>query len=68
MNVTPPQFVSWDWKEQPDVDDLDRAVRRATDGAVRVIEVETGSDLYAIYVGPHESQEEVQRLFEEASA
>jgi hypothetical protein len=42
--------LSWDWRAQPDLDALDRAVRAASDGLVGVTQVDTGGDQYAIVV------------------
>ncbi len=45
--------MSWDWREQPDLDQLDQAVRYASGGLARVHTVDTGSDEYAIVVADH---------------
>lgn len=48
-NETPePQLISWDWAEQPSLDELSRAIEEVTEGRVRLYRVDTGSDQYAI--------------------
>lgn len=41
--------LTWDWKEQPDMQALARIVREIG-GNVRIAEVDTGSDEYAVVV------------------
>lgn len=45
--------MSWDWREQPDLEQLDQAVRLASGGLARVHTIDTGSDEYAIVVADH---------------
>lgn len=40
--------MSWDYREQPDLDDLARTVRDMTGGALNIREANTRSDQYAI--------------------
>lgn len=50
--------MSWDWRGQPDLDELDRIVANLSEGLVfkpigamvRVLKVETGCDEYGIVV------------------
>ena len=43
-----PEILSWDWRQQPDLDALGAALRRVSGGAVNLHKVNTGSDEYAI--------------------
>lgn len=45
-------IISWDWKDQLDIDDLDRYVYdiSATGRPVRIKMVDTGSDQFAITI------------------
>ena len=52
-NDLPKIVVTWDWKEQPDLDELDRAVWMASGGFARVHPIDTGSDEFAIVVADH---------------
>lgn len=40
--------LSWDWRGQPDLDRLARALFTVSGGTVHLRQVETGSDQYAI--------------------
>lgn len=42
------EVLSWDWKEQPDLDRLARIIADLSGGTVRLTQVYTGSDEYAI--------------------
>lgn len=42
--------LSWDWKDQVDVDALDRVLFAVTDGAVRARRAATGDDDIAVVV------------------
>lgn len=44
------RVLSWDWREQPDLDDLADAVREVSGGRAHVTQVDTGSDQYAIVI------------------
>jgi hypothetical protein len=41
-------IMSWDWRGQPDLTELARAVREVSGGGVHLVEADTGSDQYAI--------------------
>lgn len=60
-----PAVVTWDWREQIPVDELRAAIRRLSDGAVDVAEVDTGSDEYAIVLAaePLDDAERVQAIY-----
>jgi hypothetical protein len=47
---SPLAVLSWDWREQPNLDELARAVREVSGGTVHVAQVDTSSDQYAIVV------------------
>jgi hypothetical protein len=53
MPDLPKIVLSWDWKEQIDLDDLDDAVRAASAGVARVHQIDTQSDQFAIVVADH---------------
>jgi hypothetical protein len=53
MSDLPKIVVTWDWKEQPDLQELDAAVRKASGGFARVHEIDTGSDQFGIVVADH---------------
>ncbi len=40
--------LSWDWKEQIDLDQLAAAIAHLTDGKVRLYKVDTGTDDVAV--------------------
>lgn len=42
--------LSWDWREQPDVEEFHRAVFDISEGKVHITKVDTGSDEYAVIV------------------
>lgn len=46
-------ILTWDWKDFPDFDDIDRIVynRSVTGQAVRILQIDTGSDQVAIAIG-----------------
>lgn len=41
--------LTWDWREQPNLDELDRIVYNMTT-SVRIHQVDTGSDQYAVVI------------------
>jgi len=43
-----PHLLTWDWREQPDLADLARALTDVSNGTVYLTEVATGDDQYAI--------------------
>ena len=42
------EVMSWYWREQPDLTELTRILTDLTDGRLKLYDVETGSDEYAI--------------------
>lgn len=42
------RVLTWDWRQQPDLDRLAAAIRDLTGGNVGLHQVDTGSDEYAI--------------------
>lgn len=65
MPTHEPVVLSWDWKEQPDLDELAAAVREMSGGTVHIHQVETHSDEYAIVIGPTELKPaEAYRIYE----
>lgn len=55
------RILSWDWKEQPDLDQLREALREVSGGTVHLHEVDTGSDQFAVVLTDREwSDDEVQ--------
>jgi hypothetical protein len=49
------ECMSWDWRGQPDIDELDRIVANMTAGGrdramLRIHEADTGSDQYGIVI------------------
>jgi len=43
-----PVCLSWDWREQPNLAELARALTDVSNGTVHLTEVATGDDQYAI--------------------
>lgn len=61
-------IVTWDWKEQPDIEAIDKAMAAVFNGSNRPLIQEvpnTGSDQYAIIVssGPTDPQAAWRRRF-----
>jgi hypothetical protein len=50
VNAPTAGVLEWDWRGQPDLNRLDRLVHEASGGTVRVHQVRTDSDQYAIVV------------------
>lgn len=46
------KILMWDWKAQPDFDELARLVTEVTGVPVKIRKVETGTDQYAIAILP----------------
>jgi hypothetical protein len=46
--VAEQRVLTWDWKEQPDLAELGRAVAELSGGRVHLAEVDTQSDQFAI--------------------
>ena len=60
-----PAVLTWDWREQPDPDELARAVRDVSGGTVHIRQVDTGSDQYAIVVAAADLDDEaVQDVYD----
>lgn len=47
-----PELIVWDWRQQPDLDQLAAAVVRVSGGTCHLTVVDTGGDEYALVVGP----------------
>jgi hypothetical protein len=45
------RIVLWDWREQPDWDEINRAIKELNDPKVRIREVNTQSDMFAVVIG-----------------
>lgn len=43
-------ILTWDWREQPDLDRLARIVNELSGNRVHITEAETGDDQYAIVI------------------
>jgi len=56
-------ILSWDWRGQPDLDELDRIVYNISclGSPVRIQKIETGSDQYAIAISNRELPEQMLR-------
>lgn len=65
--MTQPQhlsFFKWDWKEDVPLDDIGEAVQDLSGGAVRIVEMDTGSDYRAVFVVPiNVTDEDVQKVW-----
>lgn len=48
------RILSWDWREQPDLDELARVLLDVSGGVVRLYQVDTGCDEYAVVVADRE--------------
>lgn len=44
------RVVTWDWREQPSIEDLRQAIAWASDDEVHIYEVKTGNDEYAVVI------------------
>lgn len=42
------RLLSWDWREQPDINDLKKIITELSGGSLHVEEIDTDSDEYAI--------------------
>jgi hypothetical protein len=51
-------IIGWDWKDQPDISELHRAVCDISGGKVHIREVESGTDDYTIVVSDAELDDE----------
>ncbi len=64
--------ITWDWREQPDLDHLARVVRDVSGGTVHLRPVNTNSDQYAVVVANTDldkaaAQATYQRWYEDGS-
>jgi len=55
---SPARVMSWDWKQQPDMEQLARIVCEISGGTVFIREIETGGDFCMIVVADHEVTDE----------
>lgn len=64
------RILTWDYREQPDLDALGEAIRTLSRGAVDLRAVpETGSDQYAVVVADHPlSGDQAQSVWNDADA
>ncbi len=44
------RLLTWDWREQPDLKELGRALAEVSGGRIHLAEVETGDDQFAIVI------------------
>jgi DNA relaxase NicK len=59
--------ITWDWKEQFDIEDMNEALQKFTDKTEipYIFRIDTGSDQYGIVVGPeHWSQDRAQSFYD----
>lgn len=57
--------LSWDWRAQPDLQQLARDLLRVSGGTVHLAEVDTGGDEYAIVLSSSPlSNAEAQAVYE----
>lgn len=45
-------ILTWDWKEQPPLDDIADIIKTMSGGTVNMVEVDTGSDQFAWVISP----------------
>lgn len=61
---TKPKVITWDWKEQPDWDEVNFALCEQIDAFVHP--VDSQSDQYVIVIGPREmTAQDAQERYEE---
>ena len=61
------RVLSWDWREQPNLAQLGRAIHDLSGGLLHLHEVQTGSDDYAIVIADQPlTDAEARRIYEEA--
>jgi hypothetical protein len=65
--MTTARVLSWDWRQQPDLDELARILADLSGGRLHLRQVETGSDEYAVVIadGPL-SEWDAGRAYERA--
>ena len=44
------RVIIWDWREQPDMDEIANAVQELSNGRVQIYDVDTRSDQFAIVI------------------
>jgi hypothetical protein len=49
----PPHVMVWDWRQQPDLEELAAAVLKTSGGRVHLVQVDTGGDEYALAIADH---------------
>lgn len=60
------EVLTWDWREQTDLDRLARALTTVSGGSVHLRQVDTGSDQYAIVLSSSAlSEHEAQAAYHE---
>jgi len=52
------KYMTWDWKEYLDLDELSKVLHQLSEGGINLYQVETGSDQYAIVISRGELNEE----------
>lgn len=52
MTIPEIELMTWDWKEYVDIEKLARLVEKVSEGRVHIYEVDTQSDMFAIYISP----------------
>jgi hypothetical protein len=61
------RVLSWDWREQPDLDQLGRIIADLSGGRLHLRRVDTGSDEYAVVVADSPLSEwDAARVYERA--
>jgi hypothetical protein len=59
------EVISWDWKEQIDLDKLGNAIRTLSGGTLDLREANTDGDFYAVVISSQPiAPEQAQALFE----
>ena len=61
------RVLSWDWRQQPDLAQLGRAIHDLSGGLLHIYEVQTGSDDYAIVIADQPlTDAEARHIWEES--
>lgn len=47
------EVISWDWRQQLDLEKLGEVVRRVSGGSCDITPIDTGSDDYAVVITDH---------------
>lgn len=61
-NLPEHYIVMWDWKDQPDWDEIDAALEKLV--APAIVPVDTGGDWFAVVVLERESKAQAQKLYD----